>query len=239
MAKEMEVSCDFIGKQLVCTLPNQIMDVLLKVRTKTGEHTFREDVYMHSLKYRMWNNQLRPFRSLKKRVANIFRKRTSNSDDSRGTSSQSIVNYMERDSEERSMINESKRNSVHSDWTDLIPIDVEAEHHRIHNIRKEPYTKSCASPIPSTAPVTNAVPVAPSSPAETHKAVKNIVLLLYTPKLNEWGSWQVKDSQFASSAAGNSNSVPDEQQEEEEGEVYQLQSPYYSLEHPPEFYGDE
>ena len=38
-----------------------------------------------------------------------------------------------------------------------------------------------------------------------------------------------------SSAAGNSNSVPHEQpaEEEEEREVYQLQSPYYSLEHPP------
>ena len=43
-----------------------------------------------------------------------------------------------------------------------------------------------------------------------------------------------------SSAAGNSNSVPDEpDEEEEEGEVYQPQSPYYSPEHPPEFYGDE
>ena len=210
MAKEMEVSCDFIGRQLVCMLSNQTMDMLLKVHTKTGEHTFREDVYMHSLKYRMWNNQLRPFRSLKKSVVNISRKRTPNSDISRGTSSQSIVNYMERDSEERSMINESKRNSVHSDWSDLIPTDVEAEYHRIHNIRKGPYTKSHASPIPSTAPVTNAVPVPPSSPTETHKAVKNIVVVLYTLKLNKWGSWQVKDSQFASSAAGNSNSVPDE-----------------------------
>ena len=185
----MEVSCDFIGRQLVCTLPNQMMDMLSKVHTKTGVHTFREDVYMHSLKYRRWNNQLRPFRSLKKRVANIFRKRTSNLEDSRGMSSQSIVNYMERDSEERSMINESKRNSVHSDWNDLIPIDVEAEYCKIHNIRKVPYNKSCASPIPSTAPVINTVPVPPSSPAETPKAVKNIVLVPYTPKPNEWGSW--------------------------------------------------
>ena len=68
----MEASCDFAGKQLVCMLPNQMMDVLLKVHTKTEEHTFREDVYTHSLKYGMWNNQLRPFRSLKKRVANIW-----------------------------------------------------------------------------------------------------------------------------------------------------------------------
>ena len=42
-----------------------------------------------------------------------------------------------------------------------------------------------------------------------------------------------------SSAAGNSNSVHEEQkEEEEEGELYQLWSPYYSPEHPPEFYED-
>ena len=172
-------------------------------------------------------------------MANICRKRTSNSDDSRGTSSQSIVNYMERDSEERSMINESKWNSVHLDWSDLIPIDVEAEYRKIHNIRKGPYNKSCASLIPSTAPVTNAVPVPPSSPAGTHKAVKNIVLVPYTPKLNEWGSWQVKDSQFMSSSAANSISNEQQEQEEEVGQEYQLQSPYYSPEHPLEFYEDE
>ena len=187
MAKEMEISCDFIGKQLVCMLPNQTMDVLFKVHTKTGEHTFREDVYTCSLKYRMWNNQLRPFRSLKKRVANIFRKKTSDSNDSRGTSSQSIVNYMERNSEERSVISESKRDSVHSDWSHLIPIDVEAEYCRICNIRKGPY-ESCASPMPSAVPVATD-PVPPSSPAGMHKAVKNIVLVPYTPKPNKWGSW--------------------------------------------------
>ena len=87
------------------------------------------------------------------------------------------------------MINGSKRNTVHSDWSDLIPIDVEVEYCKIHNIRKGPYNKSHASPIPSIAPVTNAIPVPPSSPAETHKAIKNIVLVPYTPKPNEWRSW--------------------------------------------------
>ena len=108
MAKEMEVTCDFVRKQLICTLPNQMMDVILKVRTKMGEHTFREDVCMRSLKYRRWNNQLGPFRLLKKSVANIFRKRTSIVDDSRNTSTQSIINCMERDSEERSVVSDNK-----------------------------------------------------------------------------------------------------------------------------------
>ena len=187
MAKEIDVSCDFIEKWLVCKLPNQTMDVLLKIRMKTGEHVFREDVYTHSLKYRMWNNQLRPFHSLKKRVANIFRKRNSMSDDSRGSSMESIVNYMDREeSEERTVINQEKRDSVHSDWSDLIPVDVQAEYCRIH--RKGPSNKSHISPILSAAPVTN-VPVLPSSPAESCKTDKSIVLVPYKSKPNEWGSW--------------------------------------------------
>ena len=122
MAQEMNVTCDFVGKWLVCDFPEQTMDMLLKIRTKTGEHMFRENVYTCTLKYCRWNNQLKPFRSLKRRVANIFRKRNSLSDDSRGASMQSIVNHMERE-EERSIIGGDKRNCVHSDWRDLISID--------------------------------------------------------------------------------------------------------------------
>ena len=112
------------------------MDILLKIHTKTGEHTFWEDVYTHTLKYRRWNNQLRPFRSLKKRVANIFQKRNSISDESRGTSSQSIINTMERDGEERSIVNDSKRSSIHSNWSDLVPVDIESEYRKIYGNRK-------------------------------------------------------------------------------------------------------
>ena len=75
MAKEMSVSCDFLEHNLTCVLPENTMDVLLKVRTISGEHTFREEIYTRTLKYRRWNNKLRPFHSLKKRVANIFQKR--------------------------------------------------------------------------------------------------------------------------------------------------------------------
>ena len=180
MAKEMDVSCDFIEKWLVCMLPKQTMDILLKVHTKTGEHTFWEDVYTCTLRYRRWNNQLRPFRSLKKRVANIFRKRNSMLDDSRGTSTQSIINNMERDSEERSVMNASKY-SVHSDWSDLILINVEAEYRRIYNIRERPDTRAHIPTVPSAAPVAKAAAIQPSYPA-THKAVKNIVFVPFHTK---------------------------------------------------------
>ena len=85
MAKEMNVLCDFLANRLTCELPEHIMDAMLKVRMRTEEHTFREDVYIWTLKCRRWNNELRPFQSLKRRVANIFQKRNSLSDNSRGT----------------------------------------------------------------------------------------------------------------------------------------------------------
>ena len=206
MAKEMEVHCDFGEKQLACKLPSQMMDMLLKVHTKTGEHTFREDVYTCSLKYRMWNNQLRPFLFVNEEGSKHFWKRNLISDDSRGSSLQSVINYMEREkSEKRTVITEGKRDSVHLEWSDLILIDLEAEYHKIH--RKEPYNKSHVSPF--TAPVTND-PVLPSSPAESHKTTRRIVLVPYKPKPNEWGSWRVKDQPI--STVSSSNQIVNEPQ---------------------------
>ena len=57
----MNVHCEFLANRLTCELPEHMMDVMLKVRTRMGEHTFREDMYMHTLKYRRWNNEVRPF----------------------------------------------------------------------------------------------------------------------------------------------------------------------------------
>ena len=96
MAKEMNVRCNFLENNLMCVLPEHTMDIPLKVRTRSGEHTFQEDVYTRTLKYRRWNNELQPFCSLKKRVANMFRKRNLLLDSSSGTSTQTIVNNIEQ-----------------------------------------------------------------------------------------------------------------------------------------------
>ena len=238
MAKEMNITCDFIEKWLVCELPEQMMDVLLKIRTKTWEHMFREDVYTHTLKYHRWNNHLKPFRSLKRRVANIFGKWNSLSDDSRGTSMQSIVNHMVRE-EERSIIGGDRRNS------DLISIDEEAEYWKIYKNRKGPNTTSTATTFAASA--TEAAMIPSASPAK--KTVKNIVLVPYTPRPKEWGSWQIR-SLYALSTVVSPHAVHkqlnQEQKEEElgreeeEGELAcEPHSPYYSPVHPPEFYEDE
>ena len=127
MAKEMNVTCNFLENNLTCVLPEHTMDILLKVRTRSGEHTFREDVYTRTLKYRRWNNELRLFCSLKKRVANMFHKRNSFSDSSRGTSTQTIINNTtercKAEATEKDSETDSNKESVHSNWSKLIPIN--------------------------------------------------------------------------------------------------------------------
>ena len=86
-------------------------------------------------------------------MANIFQKRNSLSDDSRGTSTQTIVNHVES-VEERSIVNSDKRDSIHSDWSDLIPVNGEAEYGKVYKNRKG----------------TNAVGVATTSAASTAEA---------------------------------------------------------------------
>ena len=148
MAKEMNVSCDFMEHQLNCMLLANTMDVLLKVRMKSGEHTFREDV--------------RPFCSLKRRVADIFRKRNSFSDSSRGISTQMIVNNLSEqckaETREKDSETDSDRESIHSNWSDLIPIKV--------NKPAEVMTNDTI---------------------QRKRTVRNIVLVPYKPKPKDWG----------------------------------------------------
>ena len=174
MAKEMKVSCNFIVHKLNCILPDNTMDILLKVRTKSGEHTFREDVYTRTLKYKRWNNELRPFRSLKKRVARMFRKRNSFSDSSRGTSTQTVMNedLEQCKVEEKDSETDTERESIHSNWNELIPDEV----NKPDEILKV-------------------------TPSQRKRTVRNIVLVPYKPKPKDWGSWKIKTPYATSTVA--------------------------------------
>ena len=149
------------------------MDVLLEVRMKTGEHTFREEVYTHPLKYGRWNNELNPFRSLKWRVDNIFQKKEI----------KTIVNHIEGE-EERSIVNSDKRDSIHSDWSDLIPVNEEAEYGKVYENRKG----TDAVGVATTSAASTAKTTMMSSVPPAKKTVKNIVLVPHIPRPNDWGS---------------------------------------------------
>ena len=217
MAKEMNVTCDFVEHQLNCVLPANTMDVLLKVRMKTGEHTFREDVYTRTLKYRRWNNELRPFRSLKRRVANIFRKRNSFSDNSRTTSSQTVMDNLTEQCKVEIKDKDSKTDSdvgsVHSNWSDTVSISVNKSAKAVTNNNKRKRT------------------------------VRNIVLVPYKPKPSNWGSWRVKSPYATSTVASpnldNNGQIQNSNQDNDGKLTYVPHSPYYEPVHSPQFYGDE
>ena len=216
MAKEMNISCDFIEHKLNCILPDNTMDILLKVRTKSGEHTFREDVYMKTLKYRRWNNELRPFRSLKKRVAWMFRKRNSYSNSSRGTSTQMIMNEDPKQCkvEEKDSEMDSERESIHSNWSELIPVEV----------NKPDEVLKVTTP-------------------QRKRTVRNIVLVPYKPKPKDWGNWKIKSPHATSTVASpildSNNQIQTSNQNNEDKITYIPHSPYYEPVHLPQFYGDE
>ena len=136
------------------------------------------------------------------------------SDDSRGSSTQSIINSRQRDSEERSVVNDSIRDSIHWNWSDLVLEDMEAEYQRFYNSRKRSDARAHIA-TPSAAPAAKAAAVPPSSPA-THKTIKNIVLVPFTPKPKDWESWQIKRSQLAFRTAVTPNSVHKEQDLDQE-----------------------
>ena len=229
MAKEMNVTCNLLMNGLVCELPEHMMNVMLKVWMTMGEHTFREDVYTCTLKYRRWNNELRPFWSLKRRVANIFLKWNSLSDDSRGTSTQTIINNVESD-EEKSISTNSKKDRVNSNWSELVSVNEEKGDER--TCRSEPIIGVATT---STAGET----MKRSSIPPMKKTVKNIVLVPYTPKLKDWGNWRIKSPYITSNNTSPCMVCSKEQRKEEEEMVYEPHSLYYSPVHPPEFYEDE
>ena len=204
MAKEMNVSCDFVHQSLYCTLPDNTMDVLLKVRMKMGEHTFREDVYTRTLKYCRWNNEMIPFCCLKRRVADIFRKRNSFSDNSRSSSTQTIVNNLpdqcKTETREKDSETDSDKESIHSDWSDLIPIEKPTE------------VKTCDN-------------------TPRKRTVRNIVLVPYKPKPKDWGSWKVK-SPYATSTIASPPLDNNFDQNKDEGKLtYIPHSPYFEPAH--------
>ena len=107
-------------------------------------------------------------------------------------------------------------------------------------------TRSTATTLAASAAKATIIP--PTSPAK--KTVKNMVLVPYTPRPKEWGSWQIRKP-YASSTVISPHMVHkqlDQEQkgeesgreEEEEGKLaYEPHSPHYSPVHPPKFYEDE
>ena len=121
----------------------------------------------------------------------------------------------------------------------MVPVDIESEYRKIYCNRRRLNARAHAT-IPSTAPPAEVTVAPPASPT-THKTIKTIRLVLFTPTPNEWGSCRIK-SHHTSSTVNIPHTTQKEESdnEREEGELaFKPHSPYYSPVHLPEFYKDE
>ena len=136
--------------------------------------------------------------------------------------------------EERSIVNNDKRDSIHSDWSDLIPVNEEGEYGKIYKNRNEPNIIGVATTSAASAAKATRMPSVPLA----KKTVKNILLVLYMPRPKDWGSWWIRLSYTTRTVASPPavHKQASQEEKEEEGElVYELHSPYYSPVHSPEF----
>ena len=149
-------------------------------------------------------------------MARIFWKRNSFLDSSRATSTQTVANMIQEQCkmEEKDSETDSERESIHSNWSELIPIETNKPDNEL----------------------TISVP-------QRKRTVRNIVLVLYKPKPKDWGSWKIKSPYATSTVASpilDRNNQPQASNQDNEGKLtYVPHSPYYEPVHLLQFYGDE
>ena len=164
----------------------------------------------------------------KKESHKHFWKQNSLSDNSTGTSTQTIINNVENEGvENKSVSTDSDRNSVHSNWSKLVSVDEEVEYTKL---------KSGLNIGASTSKVSSEAMKKLLIPLKK-KAVKNIVLIPYKSKPTDWGSWRIK-SPYATNSIASPPLISNDQRKDDKM-VYVPHSPYYSPVHPPELYEDE
>ena len=117
---------------------------------------------------------------------------------------QTIMNNMENEGEEnKSVLTDSDRNSVHSDWSKLMSVNEEVEYSKLKGgLNVDASTSNAA--------------LGEAMKAKLRKrAVKNIVLVPYKPNPTEWGSWKIK-SLYATSTVASPSLVPNIQNKNNE-----------------------
>ena len=57
MARSLNSQCDFKNKIFTCDLPEDTVLLILKVKTKTGNHTLVEDTEKQTEKFCPWKKQ--------------------------------------------------------------------------------------------------------------------------------------------------------------------------------------
>ena len=86
MSKQLNASCDFQDGLLVGELPKNIVEVILKVKTRWGKHTLIEDQYSRTEKFCPWDRGDRRIKINTKRKRMPQHTQGSNNDDMKNDS---------------------------------------------------------------------------------------------------------------------------------------------------------
>ena len=94
MTKQLNASCSFQNGLLVCELTGDIVEVVLKIKTRWGKHTLIKDRYNRMEKFCQWERADRRIRinTRRKRMARCTQ--DPNSNDTRGDSVESTDSGM-------------------------------------------------------------------------------------------------------------------------------------------------
>ena len=74
MARQIGTVCNFILGYIKCELPEDTVDVLVKVRTMRGTHTLKEDWDCCTLQFRPWGVKTKPFEAMKVSLARYVKR---------------------------------------------------------------------------------------------------------------------------------------------------------------------
>ena len=75
MASQINLVCDFASGYLQCDLPENTVDIDLKIHTIRGIHTYKEDCHSCANRFRPWGIYVMPFEPLKEKMAKFMRQR--------------------------------------------------------------------------------------------------------------------------------------------------------------------
>ena len=75
MACELATNCDLISGILTSSLPEDTIDVDLKVHTLWGIHTYKKDRGTQVVKCSSWGTEVNPFQSLQRKMMKYLRQR--------------------------------------------------------------------------------------------------------------------------------------------------------------------
>ena len=60
MERQLNTSCNFNTGYIICDIPDNTMEVVVKIKTMFGKHTLIEDRERRTVKYRQWEKDSQP-----------------------------------------------------------------------------------------------------------------------------------------------------------------------------------